>query len=172
MYYTVDDDDQRYTLDEVIERCITSEYWSEDTDAFDQYLDSDGPVEVRGYSFSPSRILYELDEEAYNDELYSWADESANEERRYRREDLENAEDGDEVYACDYTITCHADDEDEEEEDEDDPLMEEYKTGVYTFAFAELERKIQENQKTERVEAEKEAAAGKEFMSVLGIQVI
>lgn len=47
---------------------------SSETDIFDDYLDEQGTIEVRGIDFYPSQILKHLDETAYRTELNDFVD--------------------------------------------------------------------------------------------------
>lgn len=48
--------------------------WDDAVDQYDELLDSDGDVPVAGVSFSPSRILRELDPIAYRCGLFDFID--------------------------------------------------------------------------------------------------
>jgi len=82
--------DEIYTEDEfddLMEKICDIEYY-EDTDSFNDWLDErEGDVEVCGRSYSASDVLRSCDEDAYYDELHSYAE---NEQEYYWGEIEEN----------------------------------------------------------------------------------
>lgn len=169
MYYLINNDpDQRYDdADDVLDTCISTDYWMDDTDSFDEYLDDGNGVEVAGYDFNPSEVLKELNYDGYMNELRYWAENRADSEREDCGYALERARNGESVFICGYDVYCYEEDEDDEDEnryadtDGDDRLV-----------FERLEKKIMEQQVAEALAAEKEDAVGNDFLSVIGIQVI
>ncbi len=168
MYYLINNDpDQRYDdVDDVLETCISTDYWTDDTEGFDEYLDDSDRVEVCGYEFNPSDVLKELNYDGYMNELRYWAENRAESEKEDCGYSLEHARNGESVFICGYDVYCY------EEDDEDDEDGYADTDGDDRLVFEQLEKKIMEQQEAEALAAEKENAVGNDFLSVIGIQVI
>lgn len=62
-------------------------------DAYDEFLDSEGTVNVMGMEFFPSRIISELDPTAYSCGYNDWVDDIQREfEEAIENEDYDNIE--------------------------------------------------------------------------------
>lgn len=168
MYYKLDGNEERFdSVDDVLDYCVDIEHFTEDTESFDSWLDeSEGEICVRGWSFAASAILYEMNHDAYVQELAEWANDEVESYKNDYRPDVENlVPGGDPVYLCGYTIRAFDDDEDEDEDEEeaaDDDNAERLKS---------LEEKLA-SEKAEQAELEEQQAKTEvEFLSALGIEV-
>lgn len=166
MYYLIDNDpNQRYnSVDDVLDVCVTTEYYENDTDGFDDYLDEDNNIEVCGYDFNPSEVLKELNYDGYQNELRYWAERQAEDAKESLEYELENARHGEDVWVCDHRVYCYDDDDEDEEEAAD--------TDGDEDVFALLEERIRQQQESEAQQNEEDEKTGNEFLSALGIQVI
>lgn len=113
-----DEDD----LDALLEYVCSVEYYSEDADAFDDYLNQEySDIRIAGYTYSPAEVFYAVDPDAYSEAKYSWA---ANEADYYRGEyyhTIDSMDDGDEEEINGYRIVCC--EEDTEEAAQTDPAV-------------------------------------------------
>lgn len=160
MYYLIDNDpDLRFTdVEEVLQYCVTSDYYEEDYDGFDEYLNEFGSVDVCGYEFSRSEILKELNGDAYSREMCSWAEARAEDDRESFYYDVNNLEPGSSIWVNDYEVFAY---EDEEEDELDDPTN-----------YELLEVKIYKQKQVEEAIHKEQEKTGNDFLSALGIQVI
>lgn len=166
MYYKFENDDRKFDADEILDYCVTAEYYSEDTDSFDSFVtESEGHVEILGYEWEACEVLRCMSNDAYERELMYWAEnqaESAKEDFAY---ELERMSPGDSIYICDHMIYAYEDDEDEEEGDTDGDE-------AAVAAFVLLEQKLAKQKEAEdRMQAEQEKV-GNDFLSALGVQII
>lgn len=166
MYYLIDNDPEQkyYDVSDVLNACITTDYWMDDTDGFDEFLDDGNGVEICGYDFNPSEILREMNFDAYCSELRSWAETRADSEREEGEYDLERARNGQCVYICGYDVYCYEEDDEDEEYGDTD--------GDDKLVFEQLEKKLLKEKEAEALEAEKDNAIGDDFLSIIGLQVI
>lgn len=156
-YYLIDDNaDMRYEEgeeEELLGQCISHDYFYENQEDFDEYLDYDGSVEVCGYYFYPSKILQEMDSEAYSREFDNWVDSQVDNAWQEARYDVEHTRPDGSFYVCQYEIYVY------EEDDEDDidesvqteqleDIMENIKQAMNSDAAAE-EETHKENQRLE-----------------------
>lgn len=162
MYYLIDNDEdlKYYDISDVLDYCVTQEYFEEDTDSFCDYLNQDGNIDVSGYEFEPSDILYTMNSDAYYQELRYWAENQVESSKGDYEYELERALPGSSVYVCGYQVYVY---EDENESDEEELSSEDY---------SKLEEKIA-RQKQDETRIKKEAEKTEnDFLSALGIQVI
>ena len=167
MYYLIDNDPgQRYNnVEDVLNVCVTAEYWEDDTDEFDEYLDEGNGIEIAGYDFSPSEVLREMNYDGYRRELQYWAVNKAEYSREDYRYELERADNGEDVWICDHRVYCYDDEvaeEDEYNEDEDGDKA----------SFALLEERIRQQREQETQLREEDRKTENDFLSAIGIQVI
>lgn len=80
----------------------------DDYDAYDEFLDSEGTVDVCGLEFYPSRILDECDPVAYRCGYNDWMDE--------HQRDLEEAIENEEYFEIDWSEDPEEDEYEEEDE--------------------------------------------------------
>ena len=118
MYYLIDNDpDQRYEQDEednVKEECISTEYFENDEDRFDEYIDdTESSIRIYGYEFAPSDVL-RSDEEIYQNALEDWASTMVNEEYSNAEYEFRNCSPGDSFWICNHEIFVYEDEEEEE----------------------------------------------------------
>lgn len=154
MYYLVDDDPNiRFDEDqkeELIEYCIPDDKYDNCTDEFDEWLNDEcGTIDICGYNYDASRILYDLDQDTYYSEFESWQEREVESEREDALYTLNHAEDRDRVYIGEYTVYIYRDEEAE-------PLDEDSIDSVCSLA----EQHIQEQQKEhEKLQQENESRA-------------
>lgn len=167
MYYLINDDpDRRYDdIDAVLEECVTTEYFENDTDDFDNYLDEDQNIEICGYDFSPSEVLRGMNYDAYQRELTYWAEDRAQNAKDDYAYELNRAEDGEDVWVCEYRVYCYDDDEEDDEETGDTD-------GDDSLAFKRLEDKLAKEKEAEALKAKQDKQTENDFLSALGIQII
>lgn len=113
-YFLVDDDpDLRYDdEDELIEHCVSTEYFEDDDEGFDDWLNEEqGRIEVNGHSFYPSEILYSLDQEAYYEDKTNWAEDRAENEREEAYYNARHTRPGDSFYVCGSEVYVYEEDE-------------------------------------------------------------
>ena len=163
MYYLLDNDpDSRYdNIDDVLDICVTSDYYEGDTEAFNEYLNEEGNIDVAGYDFAPSDILYTMDYNAYQQELSHWAENQVDYGKENYEYDLEHCLPGEWVYVCNYKVYVY-DDEDEEDEN----------TETEDSAFDALEEKLIKQKQDEAKKLKEEKKIGNDFLSALEIQII
>lgn len=128
MYYIINQDPEtRYEdFDTILEYCIPDESFSDDYEAFDEYLDQDGEIEVCGRYYYPSYILREIDNSAYEDEMCSWAENAVENAREEGMYDLRNLAVGAYTYINGERVDCFEDEpEENEEENTSEELLEE-----------------------------------------------
>ena len=143
-YYLVDDDpDQRYEdLDELLDACVTPEYFDDDDDNFREWLDENNrTVEICGYEWEPSEALLALDEDRYCRERWSWAQDMAQDERDNAVYEANHTAPGWSFWICGCDVYVHETDDEEPEEDEDtaDNIMETIKKAVEETSSVEEE---------------------------------
>lgn len=163
MYYLVDNDPNiRFdNIDDVLNYCVTSDYYEDDTDSFNEYLDEEGNVDIAGYEFAPSDILYSMDREAYHRELSYWAENQVDYGRESCEYDLEHCSPGERVWVCNYQVYVYDDEEEEEEDEEAEDL-----------AFDVLEERLIKQKQDEANKLKEEEKTSGDFLSTLGIQII
>lgn len=166
MYYLIDNDpNMRYdNAEDVVEAYVTTDYYENNVDGFEEFLDEGNGVEVCGYDFSPSEILRELNYDAYQNELRYWAENEVENNKGDYQYELERASHGEQVWVCSHTVYCYDDDDDDEEESGD--------TDGDEQLFAMLEERIRKQKENEAQINEEEEKTGNEFLSALGIQII
>lgn len=154
MYYLIDnDEDLRYDdIEEVLEYCVNVDYFEEDRDGFDEYLDCNGDVDVAGYSYSPSQVLREMGD--YDDAISDWARDQVECNWSEYRWELGRLRDGQSCYVCNYEVYAYDDEEAEEDEEITEEVVEKIEVRVETQIQLEQETK-EENKRLEN-----------EFMSV------
>lgn len=162
MYYLIDGNpDQRYDdIEDVLDYCVNSEYYEDDTDSFEEYLNCDGSIEVCGYSFLPSEILYECNHDAYQRELTTWAEEQVEYGRENERYELEHADSGDRVWVCNYEVYVMDDGGDTDGDESLEDIV------------AALEEKLSQKKLDEEEEIKTEKKTENDFLTTLGIQII
>lgn len=153
MYFLIDDDpDKRYgenEIDALLERCISAEYFEEDDDAFNEYLDQCyNNYEICGVEYSASQILREVDPDSYNQEKEYWASNEVDNEYENGRYELEHARIGGNIYICNYVISVYDDDDEDEDIEEDEDDIEE----VETYVEAQTKQKSTSAQENEELE--------------------
>lgn len=161
MYFLIENDpNMRYdNIQDVIDNCVSDEYFENDSESFDEYLDQDGSIDVIGYDLYPSNILREMNYDAYMRELRSWAEDRAENEREEAEYRLERARNGDSVWICSYEVYCYEDEEKEEEEEEKPNLD-------------LLEAKLLKQKEAEALVNIEQEKTANDFLSALGVQVI
>ena len=169
MYYLIDNDETRRcdSIDDVLDECVTAEYYEDDTDGFDEYLDEDQNIEICGYDFNPSEVLREMNYDAYQRELRYWAEnrmESAKEDYEY---ELERASHGEDVWVCDHRVYCY-----DEEVEEDEETGDTDGDDLAQMALKLLEDRLAKEKEEEALRAKQDEQTENDFMSALGIQVI
>ena len=166
MYYLVDnDEDIRFDdVSDVLDYCVNSEYYEDDADSFNDWLDQEGTIEVSGYEFNPSEVLHDMNYDGYRRELRCWAEDRAESEREDAVYDLEHTAPGGECWICGYRVYVYDDNEEEDEEDNSEH--------EHIFDFARLEEKLQQQKQEELNVSREEEKTADDFLSVLGIQVI
>ena len=159
MYYLIDNDENlRYDdIEDVLDYCVTSEYYENDTEGFEEYLNEEGTVEVAGYEFEPSEILRELNYDGYQRELQYWAENQIEFGKENFEYDLRHTDPGEFAYIANYKVYVYADSEDEEEDEEDNPDM------------TALKEKLLQNKQEEEEIYHQEEKTGNDFMSLLQI---
>lgn len=132
-YYLIDnDEDLRYgegLEDAVIDYCVSTDYWEDDEDMFEEWFnENEGTVYVGSYSFEPADVLKEMDMDAYNEEFNRWINGEADNAREEAEYSFRHANIGDSFDICGYTIYVYddGDEEDVESEDVDDAVTQVY----------------------------------------------
>ena len=115
MYYLIEnDEDLRFEdIEDVLEHCISVEYYEEDEDSFDECVNSDGDVEVFGHWYAPSEILREMGD--YHSSIQDWAQEQVENCWSDYRWEVERLRDGQSCYVCNYEVYAYEDEEEPEE---------------------------------------------------------
>jgi hypothetical protein len=165
MYYLIDnDEDLRFNdISDVLDYCVKSEWYENETDDFDEYLDSDGTVDVCGYEFYPSEILKEMNNSAYQEMLQDWAADMANEQRSESEWELERVSAGDNLWICGYRVYAYDEEEDNEEGDENEEV---------DVTFDVLEERLEKQKQQEEAAKKEEEKTGSDFLSLFDVQVI
>ena len=165
MYYVTDNDTRFNTIDEVLESLVTAEYFEDDYDSFDDYVNETTRIEVLGYRFDPSEVLYKLNEDAYTSEIRSWAESEAEAQRDSYREDLEVLLDGQTTWICGERVTAF-------EEEEQEHVCENYcpadESSVSPpVTMEDLEKLIEERKANEAKQAKENEEAENLFISFM-----
>lgn len=120
MYYIIDGDEgTRYeSVDEVCEYIFDPDNYDDD-DEVRNWIDEMYPdsFSVGGYSFSASEIIENCSSDAWSDMRYDWAQSAAESDSEYYSSEIENLDDGEDLYVRGYTVTAHDEDEEEDEEE-------------------------------------------------------
>ena len=117
-------DGDRYTEDDMsdlLDRVCDPEYWADDCDAFDEFLnENNDEYSIGGCTFSPATILYECNSDAYSEAKWDWACEEADNAKDDARWTLDHMSDGEwqDLYACE--VRCEIEEEDDDDEEETD----------------------------------------------------
>lgn len=160
MYYLVNNEDRYDDIDSVLEACINQEYYEEDEDGFEEYIDCEGRVDVCGYEWYPSEILRNMG--VYDEELVHWAEGQVDNAYENYNYELRHAHVGDTVYVCNYDVdVC----EDEIEPTGDTDGDEE----IYKFSQQELEASIEETKAAEQKIYNEGLKSGENFASLMQI---
>ncbi len=148
-YFLVDDDpDLRYDdEDELIDYCVSADYFADDTEGFDEWLDMDGRIDINGHSFMPSEILYAVDPDGYNEDKQSWAEDRAESERENARYEARHTRPGSSFYICGYDIYVYEEDDEPDESDDSDNI--EDTISVINKQIEEAESRRREDQQRE-----------------------
>lgn len=170
MYYLIDNDENlRYdNIEDVLDYCVSVEYFENDTDGFNDYLNEDGSIEIEGYEYYPADILWHMDRDAYNRELHYWAENQIDDARENGEYELEHTSPGESCWICNSRVYVYDDDEDEEEEDNEESA----EVTVKVSSFEELEIKLTRQKEDEENILKEEENVANNFISALGIQVI
>ena len=118
MYYRIDNDEDNRcdSVEAAVEYCIPDDYYDDCQDAFDEYLDEDGEIDVCGVDLYPSTILRELARTQYDDQYNDWAADQLQVAREDANSNLSNLNHGDWCYVAGYQVWAYDDDEEDEEE--------------------------------------------------------
>lgn len=163
MYYRINEDDREFeSAEDVVDYLVTSEYYTDDEEGFNEYLDEEGYITVAGYDFLPSDILYNENRDAYMHELEEWAEAQAETARENFTYELERLNNGESTWVNGYTVTAYEDSETEGDTDVDEELI----------SIAELEIQLQQRREEEARQHKEQEKSANDFLSALGIQVI
>ena len=164
MYYQFDDDDRRFeSIADILDYCVTVDYYMDDADGFDEWIEeSEGTVEICGREFSPAEIFRSMDNYGYEQELQYWAEQQVDTNKSDYRYELEQMTPGDHIIVCNYTIYAYADEEDEDTDGDD----------LVAATLELLKQKLDKQKEDEARELAEQSKVDNDFLSALGIQVI
>ena len=114
-YRVYGEEEDYYSIDDVIEDCISDDYHDDD-DYFEEWLnDIYESVRIGGETFTAYQILDGCDRELLYDLRRDYCSEQNDNDRENAKWDLEHADVGDDVYIQNIRVMVLDDDEDEDE---------------------------------------------------------
>ena len=119
-YYKVNDNPEQINEEEIMRKYFDDPCDFEDYERADQSLDETYcEYEIAGVRFSPSKILYECDETAYNDYVYEEAEDYLDSLKSDIEYEIQRLDEDESVRFEGYTITFLYDDDVTEEDDDE-----------------------------------------------------
>lgn len=167
MYYMTDDDTRYNTVDEVLESLVTAEYFEDDYESFDDYVNETTRIEVLGYRFDPSEVLYKLNEDAYTSEIRSWAEAEAEAQRDSYRYDLIALSDGETTWICGERVTAFEEEVEEGEYDCENYCHVDESSASPPVTMEDLEKLIEKRKAHEAEQAKENEEAENLFIGFM-----